>query len=116
MPKAAMPEGSVAQAVSADAVEANAQQARHAANYLQAASLYRDAATLRRRQNDPAGAAWNLAHAVECLAAVGRFDEARQVRDELVRLFPAESAPLSAVRRALRDAEAPVTPSRTPDR
>ena len=86
-------------------LEASAQEARHAANYLQAASLYREAATLRRRENDPSAAAWNLAHAVECLAAIGRFDEARQVRDEMVRLFPAEAGPQSAVRRVLREVE-----------
>ena len=86
-------------------LEAGAQEARHAANYLQAASLYREAATLRRRENDPSAAAWNLAHAVECLAAIGRFDEARQVRDEMVRLFPAETGPQSAARRVLREVE-----------
>jgi hypothetical protein len=88
-------------------LEAGAQEARHAANYPKAASLYREAATLRRRENDPSAAAWNLAHAIECLAAVGRFDEARQVRDELVRLFPAETGPQSAARRVLREVEPP---------
>jgi hypothetical protein len=113
MPQAAIPrEARPAVTPTAVAMEAEAQQARHSANYLQAASLYRDAATLRRRENDPTAAAWNLAHAVECLAAVGRFDEARQVRDELSRLFPAESGPLSAARRALREVEPTVPASR----
>jgi hypothetical protein len=113
MPQAAIPrEARPAVAQTAAAMEADAQQARHSANYLQAASLYRDAATLRRRENDPTAAAWNLAHAVECLAAVGRFDEARQIRDELSRLFPAESGPLSAARRALREVEPTVPASR----
>ena len=98
---------SAAPAPAASALEANAQQARHAGNYALAASLYRNAAELRQRDNDAGGAAWNLAHAVECLSAVGQFDEARRVRDELARLYPSEATALSAARRALREVDPP---------
>ena len=91
----------------APAVEANAQQARHAGNYLAAASLYREAAALRQRGNDSSTAAWNLAHAVECLSAAGQFDEARKVRDELVRSYPSETTAISAAARALRQVDVP---------
>ena len=98
---------SAAPAPAASGVEANAQQARHAGSYALAASLYRNAAELRQRDNDAGGAAWNLAHAVECLSAVGQFDEARRVRDELARLYPSETTALSAARRALREVDPP---------
>jgi tetratricopeptide (TPR) repeat protein len=98
-----------APAPAASGLESNAQQARHAGNYALAASLYRNAAELRQRDNDAGGAAWNLAHAVECLSAVGQFDEARRVRDELVRLYPSETTALSAARRALREVDPPDT-------
>jgi hypothetical protein len=88
-------------------MEAYAQQARHAGNYTLAASLYRNAADARRRDGDAPSAAWNLAHAVECLSAMALFDEARQVREELTRLYPSEAAPLSAARRALREVDVP---------
>jgi hypothetical protein len=88
-------------------IEASAQQARHAANYVLAASLYRSAAGARQEEGDAAAAAWNLAHAVECLAAAGRFDEARQVREELTRLHPSETTAIAAARRALREVEPP---------
>jgi len=92
-------------AVAASGYESNAQQARHAGNYLLAADLYRRAADARRQEKDPGGAAWNLAHAVECLSAAGRFDDARQGRDELGRTYPSEATALSAARRALREVE-----------
>ena len=98
---------SAARAPAASAVEANAQQARHAGNYALAASLYRNAAELRQRDHDAGGAAWNLAHAVECLSAVGQFDDAGRVRDELARLYPSETTALSAARRALREVDSP---------
>ena len=88
-------------------IEAKAQQARHAGNYVLAASLYRQAADLRRQNDDRSSAAWNLAHAVECLSAAARFDEARQVREELSRLYPAETTALSAAHRALREVDPP---------
>jgi hypothetical protein len=92
-------------------IEASAQQARHAANYVLAASLYRSAAEARQEEGDAAAAAWNLAHAVECLAAAGRFDEARQVREELTRLHPSETTAIAAARRALREVEPPPDPA-----
>ena len=89
------------------AIEAKAQRARHAGDYTGAASLYRAAADVRRQANEPDAAAWNLAHAVECLAAVGQFDEARRVHEELGRLYPAETTAITAARRALREVDAP---------
>ena len=94
-------------ALGASAVEANAQQARHAGNYLVAASLYREAAAMRQRDNDLGIAAWNLAHAVECLSAAGHFDEARKVREELASSYPSETTAISAAARALREVDAP---------
>jgi len=94
--------------LAAGGVEASAQQARHAGDYVLAASLYRQAADLRRRDNDLSAAAWDLAHAVECLSAVAQFDEARAVRDELARAYPSETGALSAARRALREVDPPV--------
>ena len=91
----------------ASTIEAGAQQARHAGDYVKAAALYRSAADARRRADDAGAAAWNLAHAVECLAAVGQFDEARRVREELTRLYPEETTALSAARRALREVDVP---------
>jgi hypothetical protein len=104
-------ESQLAQAASpapgASGAEAKAQEARHSGNYLLAASLYRDAAAMRSRDGDPAAAAWDLAHAVECLSAVARFDEAKEVRDELARLYPSETTALAAARRALRTVDPP---------
>src|SRR5205814_905927 len=79
--QAPMAPGVAEASLGAPTVEANAQQARHAGNYLAAASLYREAAAMRQRGNDSSTAAWNLAHAVECLSAAGQFAEARKVRD-----------------------------------
>ncbi|HYS09764.1 MAG TPA: zf-HC2 domain-containing protein [Myxococcales bacterium] len=90
---------------SAGDVEARAQEARHGGDYGLAASLYRQAATLRAQGKEASAAAWNLAHAVECLSAAGRFDEARAVREELASGYPAEGGALSAARRALRESE-----------
>jgi len=95
----------------ASGAEAKAQEARHSSNYLLAASLYRDAAAMRSRDGDPGAAAWDLAHAVECLSAVARFDEAKEVRDELARLYPSETTALAAARRALRAVDPPVAPA-----
>jgi tetratricopeptide (TPR) repeat protein len=106
-PEARAKKATAAEVPAAGAVEANAQQARHAANYALAASLYRNAAELRQRDGDASAAAWNLAHAIECLAAIGQFDEARRVRDELVRRYPGEITALSAARRALREVDVP---------
>lgn len=97
-----------------DRLEAQAQEARHGGNYQVAARLYRDAAALRRDQ-DEATAAWDLAHAVECLAAAGLFDEARAVRQELAQSYPAQPTALSAARRALREFDAPAAPGSPAD-
>lgn len=93
---------------SADELEQRAQEARHGGGYPLAAALYRKAADLRRA-SAPQGSegAWDLAHAVECLAAAGRFDEARSVRDELAKLFPAESGAFAAAGRVLREVDTP---------
>ena len=104
----------VAPAPGAPSAEARAQEARHSGNYGLAASLYRDAAAVRSRDGDTTAAAWDLAHAVECLAAVARFDEAKQVRDELARLYPSETTALAAARHALRAVDP--TPAAPADR
>ena len=93
---------------SAAGLEQQAQEARHGGDYPLAAILYRKAADLRRAEA-PQGneGAWDLAHAVECLAAAGRFDEARSVRDQLAQLFPAESSAFAAAGRVLREVDAP---------
>jgi hypothetical protein len=52
-------------------------------------------------------AAWNLAHAVECLAADSRIEEARRVYEELLTTYPRASGPLDTARRALRSALPP---------
>jgi hypothetical protein len=94
-------------------LEKEAQDARHRGAYSLAASLYRRAAYLRGA-GSPEGA-WNLAHAVECLAAAGYFDEAREMRAELFRLHPNERTAYSAANRALREVDAPGPPAdRTP--
>jgi hypothetical protein len=84
-------------------MERRASAARHAGNYALAAGLYRGAAS--GRENDPSAAAWDLAHAVECLAAAGSFDEARKVRDQLRKSYPGEATAFSAARRALREVD-----------
>jgi hypothetical protein len=89
-------------AASPTQLEARAGSARRAGNYALAAGLYRQAA---RGRNDASSAAWDLAHAVECLAAAGSFEEARQVRDELAQAYPSETAAFSAARRALREVD-----------
>ena len=66
---------------------------------------------MRQRENDSSTAAWNLAHAVECLSAAGQFVEARKVRDELVRSYPAEASALAAAARALREVDVPAASS-----
>src|SRR5207248_2782333 len=45
--------------------------------------------------------------ALECLSAAGQFDEARKVRDELVRSYPFETTAISAAARALRQVDVP---------
>jgi hypothetical protein len=84
-------------------LERRAEAARHTGNYPLAAGLYRQAAA--GRENDSSAAAWDLAHAIECLAASGSFDEAGKVRDQLGKSYPAETTALGAARRALREVE-----------
>jgi tetratricopeptide (TPR) repeat protein len=85
-------------------LEHRAEAARHEGNYALAAGLYREAAT-EHHYNSSAGA-WDLAHAVECLAAGGSFEEARRVRDQLGRLYPTEITAFAAARRAMREVDA----------
>ena len=85
-------------------LEHRAEAARHEGNYALAAGLYREAAT--GHHYNSSAAAWDLAHAVECLAASGSFEEARRVRDQLGRFFPTEITAFAAARRALREVDA----------
>jgi hypothetical protein len=79
--------------------EQKAQEARRSGDYVLAASLYRRAAALRR--DDDATAAWDLAHAVECLSAAGHGDEAIQVRDQLKTSYASETSAFNAAQRSL---------------
>jgi hypothetical protein len=98
-------------------LEQSAQKARRDGNYALAAALYRKAAAQHAAiKPDPQAAAWDLAHAVECLSAVSQFDEARKVADELSRLYPGEAGATSATRRALRSAQTAPSDSAVPDR
>jgi len=95
-------------------LERQAQEARLGGDRASAAGLYRKAARLRREAGETsADAAWDLAHAVECLAAIGQFDEARQVRAELSQLYPAEKSAWSAAGRALREVDPPAAKAKT---
>jgi hypothetical protein len=89
-------------------LEHRAEAARHEGNYALAAGLYREAASSHHYNSK--AAAWDLAHAVECLAASGSFEEARGVRDQLQRVFPTEITAFAAARRALREVD--VNPSK----
>jgi len=87
--------------VDPDRLEESAGQARRAGSYPRAAELYQLAAGLRRSKNDTSRAAWDLAHAVECLAAGSKLREAGDIRAELMRSYPSEEGPLRAADRAL---------------
>jgi len=89
-----------------DQLEDQASAARRRGDYARAAALYRDASALRR-QSEPARAAWDMAHAVECLAAGGQVDEAVAARKELLRVFPDHSGPKAAADSALRSVRLP---------
>jgi hypothetical protein len=106
-----MPAQLTSPAADASMLESQAQSARHAGNYALAALLYRNAAQMRQsasgKENDAGTAAWDLAHEVECLAAAGNFDQARQVRADLQRLYPSENMAISAANRALQAADLP---------
>jgi len=84
-----------------DRLEESAGAARRAGSYSRAAELYQLASGLRRANNDASRAAWDLAHAVECLAAASKIHEAGDVRAELMRVYPSEEGPLRAANRAL---------------
>ncbi|TMA23201.1 MAG: hypothetical protein E6J85_02675 [Deltaproteobacteria bacterium] len=84
-----------------DRLEESAGQARRAGSYPRAAELYKLASGLRRSKNDTSRAAWDLAHAVECLAAASKLREAGDVRTELMRSYPSEEGPQRAANRAL---------------
>jgi tetratricopeptide (TPR) repeat protein len=104
--EAASPVAKQAPARSADALEDAATVARRAGDYAGAAALYRQAAALRK-DSAPELAAWNLAHAVECLAAGGNVAEAVAVRRELFRSYPDQQAPRAAANSALRSVPLP---------
>ncbi len=105
-----------AEDVNAGLLESRAQEARRSGNYTLAASNYRRAAALRQAASDKDSgtAAWDLTHAVECLASAGLFDEARLVGAELLRLYPTESAAVSAANRALRPGDLPAAAQTAP--
>jgi hypothetical protein len=86
------------------ALEHNAEGARRQRSYVAAASLYREAARQRRTAGDASTSSWDLAHAVECLAAAGDFAAARAARRELGQLHPDAGAAQAAADRALRTA------------
>ncbi|HWE25076.1 MAG TPA: hypothetical protein VG496_14145, partial [Myxococcales bacterium] len=103
------------QARGADSLEGDATVARRAGDYARAAALYREAAATRK-DSDPQVAAWDLAHAVECLAAGGNVSEAIAVRAELLRSFPDQSGPRAAANAALRSVPLPPDADSTPSK
>lgn len=93
-----------------EVVEKDAAAARLSGNYPLAAQLFHRAAELRlhARSSDHSTTAWDLAHAVQCLASAGSFDEARTLRSELARYFPGEAGPIAAAQAALLHAPQPL--------
>jgi hypothetical protein len=91
---------------SADQVEEDASAARRAGDYARAAVLYKDAAAMRK-DSTPDRAAWDMAHAVECLAAGGNVPDAIAARKELLRTFPDQQGPRAAADAALRSVPLP---------
>ncbi|GAC1345354.1 MAG: hypothetical protein NVSMB23_21380 [Myxococcales bacterium] len=87
-------------------LERRAEASRRRGSFDEAAALYQEASRARAAAGDAAAAGWNLAHAVECLAAAGRFGEARAGRSELRTLYPDARGPQAATDRALRTAPA----------
>jgi Putative zinc-finger len=102
-----------ARAQSPDRLEDDAGKARRRGDYARAAALYRDASALRK-ESDPARAAWDMAHAVECLAAGGQVDEAVAVRQQLLRDFPGQTGPKAAADSALRSVRLPADEKAVP--
>jgi len=84
-------------------LEEEAARRRLLGEYARAAALFRAAARARLDANssDTRTTAWDLAHAVQCLASAGSFAEARQVSGELSRLFPRQADPIAAAGQAL---------------
>ena len=91
---------------SADQVEEDASAARRAGDYARAAVLYKDAAAMRK-DSTPDRAAWDMAHAVECLAAGGNVPDAIAARKELLRTFPDQQGARAAADAALRSVPLP---------
>jgi len=61
---------------------------------------------MRREAGDQAESpAWDLAHAVECYAAAGLFEDAFRVRDQLRKLYADENTAISAANRVLREVD-----------
>jgi hypothetical protein len=87
-------------------LEVRAEATRRQGAFGGAAALYQEASRARAASGDAAAASWDLAHAVECLAAAGRFAEARAGRAELRSLYPDAQGALAATDRALRTAPA----------
>jgi len=96
-----------------DQLEDQASAARRRGEYVRAASLYRQASA-QRRQADPGRAAWDMAHAVECLAAGGQVDDAISARKELLRTFPDHAGPRAAADSALRSVRLPPDEEKAP--
>jgi len=97
----------------ADQLEEEASTARRRGDYVRAGSLYRDASALRKA-SEPARAAWDLAHAVECLAAGGLIAEAVASRKDLVASFPDQTGPRAAADSALRSVPLPPDEDKVP--
>ena len=89
-----------------DQLEDEAGKARRQGNYARAAALYQEASALRK-DSDPARAAWDLAHAVECLAAGGQVQEAIAARRTLRNAYPGQAGQQAAADRALRSVQIP---------
>jgi hypothetical protein len=94
-------ESSVKKEQDPDRLEESAGEARRSGQYARAAELYQLAAGARGSAKDSSRAAWDLAHAVECLAAASKLTEAGGVRTELLRSYPSEEGPRHAADRAL---------------
>jgi anti-sigma factor RsiW len=100
-PEAGLAKAAAGADLDPDRLEESAGDARREGSYARAAELYQLASGIRRAKNDSSRAAWDLAHAVECLAAASKLGEASDVRGELMRSYPSEEGPLRAADRAL---------------
>jgi hypothetical protein len=100
-PEAGLAKAAAGAGLDPDRLEESAGGARREGSYARAAELYQLASGIRRAKNDASRAAWDLAHAVECLAAASKLGEASDVRGELMRSYPSEEGPMRAADRAL---------------